>query len=212
MIVVWLDRVRRRDIDAALHDGGLPRSAVRSHPTGAGAERRQLFRRRRRDSRHRRGVRQRETDPGTDRRRTGDGRFRRGDGERPPLLSGGVGLSAHDLDGPFPEDLDSNAGKSRLALFKDLSRREGLSIRQLYKRIAAGRGHWSAKGTAADVAGQMEEWFARGAADGFNILAPYFPGGLSRFAALVVPELQRRGLFRTAYERSTFRETLGLGL
>jgi hypothetical protein len=53
-------------------------------------------------------------------------------------------------------------------------------------------------------------WFENNAADGFNILPPYLPGGLEDFVDLVVPELQRRGLFRTEYEGATLRDHLGL--
>jgi len=65
-------------------------------------------------------------------------------------------------------------------------------------------------GTAEQIADDMETWFKEGAADGFNICASHLPGGLEDFAALVVPELQRRGLFRTEYEGTTLRENLGL--
>jgi alkanesulfonate monooxygenase len=56
----------------------------------------------------------------------------------------------------------------------------------------------------------MEEWFTSGAADGFNVLPPFFPNSLDEFVELVVPELQRRGLYRTAYDGPTLRENLGL--
>ena len=65
-------------------------------------------------------------------------------------------------------------------------------------------------GSAKDVVDLMEEWFTTGAADGFNVLPPFFPNSLDEFVALVVPELQRRGLYRTAYEGRTLRENLGL--
>ncbi|HEY4174591.1 MAG TPA: nitrilotriacetate monooxygenase, partial [Rhodopila sp.] len=65
-------------------------------------------------------------------------------------------------------------------------------------------------GTAADIADIMQAWFEAGACDGFNITPATLPGGGEDFVALVVPELQRRGLFRTAYEGSTLRENLGL--
>jgi alkanesulfonate monooxygenase len=65
-------------------------------------------------------------------------------------------------------------------------------------------------GSAKDVVDMMEEWFATGAADGFNVLPPFFPNSLDEFVTLVVPELQRRGLFRTAYAGPTLRENLGL--
>lgn len=124
---------------------------------------------------------------------------------------GNVDLSAYPIDGPFPQDLPVTEGwKSRQALFADLARREKLSIRQLYERVAGARGHWTVVGTPQGIADQMQEWFESGAADGFNVLAPTLPHGLRDFAQLVVPQLQRRGLFRTEYSGRTLREHLGL--
>lgn len=122
-------------------------------------------------------------------------------------------LSGYDVDGPLPElpQLEQvNGGKSRFTLLKDLAEREGLTIRKLYQRIAGARGHREILGTPAQIADQLEEWFVSGAADGFNIMPPYLPGGLDDFVELVVPELQRRGLFRTEYEGTTLRDRLGL--
>ena len=99
---------------------------------------------------------------------------------------------------------------TRSALLSDTARAEGLTIRQLYQRIAGGRGHYQIVGSAKDVVDMMEEWFTTGAADGFNVLPPFFPNSLDEFVELVVPELQRRGLYRTAYEGTTLRENLGL--
>jgi hypothetical protein len=65
-------------------------------------------------------------------------------------------------------------------------------------------------GTPVEVADLLEDWFHAGAADGFNILPPTLPHGLDAFAGLVIPELQRRGLFRTDYEGTTLRSHLGL--
>jgi len=124
---------------------------------------------------------------------------------------GHVDLSGYDIDGPFPQDLPVTEGwKSRQELFEGLARREKLSIRQLYEKVAGARGHWTLVGTAESIADQLEHWFRTGAADGFNVLAPTLPHGLKDFAELVIPELQRRGLFRTAYEGRTLREHLGL--
>jgi alkanesulfonate monooxygenase SsuD/methylene tetrahydromethanopterin reductase-like flavin-dependent oxidoreductase (luciferase family) len=103
-----------------------------------------------------------------------------------------------------------NGQKSRHTLVKDLAERDGLTIRQLYQRIAGARGHREIKGTPVDIADQMEEWFTHDAADGFNVMPPYFPGGLDDFVDLVIPELRRRGLFRTEYTGHTLREHLGL--
>jgi alkanesulfonate monooxygenase len=56
----------------------------------------------------------------------------------------------------------------------------------------------------------MEEWLMTNASDGFTLQFPYLPGGLDDFCNQVVPELQRRGLFRKDYEGTTLRENLGL--
>jgi alkanesulfonate monooxygenase SsuD/methylene tetrahydromethanopterin reductase-like flavin-dependent oxidoreductase (luciferase family) len=100
--------------------------------------------------------------------------------------------------------------KSRQELFAKLAARENLSIRQLYERVASARGHWTLVGTPEHIADQLEHWFKTGAADGFNVLAPTLPHGLKDFADLVIPELQRRGLFRTEYTGRTLRDHLGL--
>jgi FMN-dependent oxidoreductase (nitrilotriacetate monooxygenase family) len=124
-----------------------------------------------------------------------------------------VDLSPYPVDGPLPDlpELEQiNGGKSRFTLLKDLAEREGLTIRQLYQRIAGARGHREILGTPVQIADQLEEWFVNGAADGFNVMPPYLPGGLEDFTRLVVPELQRRGLFRTEYEGTTLRGNLGL--
>lgn len=124
---------------------------------------------------------------------------------------GNVDLSAYDIDGPFPQDLPVTEGwKSRQELFEGMARRENLSIRQLYEKVAGARGHWTLVGTPESIADQLERWFTTGAADGFNVLAPTLPHGLKDFAELVIPELQRRGLFRTEYQGRTLREHLGL--
>src|SRR5476651_2579581 len=79
-----------------------------------------------------------------------------------------------------------------------------------YLRIAGARGHQQVVGTPESIADQLQQWFEEEGADGFNIMSPWLPGGLTEFAELVVPELQRRGLFRTEYEGATLRENLGL--
>lgn len=129
------------------------------------------------------------------------------------LLSGFLGgfdFSPYPLDGPLPELPQIEGWQSRQALFVELARRENLSIRQLYQRIASARGHLTVVGTPESIADQMEHWFTTGAADGFNVLAPTFPQGLTDFVQGVIPELQRRGLFRTEYTGHTLRAHLGL--
>jgi FMN-dependent oxidoreductase (nitrilotriacetate monooxygenase family) len=126
-------------------------------------------------------------------------------------MIGNFDLSGYPLDGPLPELPETQDGqRSRQQLLTNLAQGENLSIRQLYERIAGGRGHFTVIGTAQTVADQIQEWFEGEGADGFNFMAPALPGGLDDFLALVVPELQRRGLFRTAYTGTTLREHLGL--
>jgi alkanesulfonate monooxygenase len=129
------------------------------------------------------------------------------------LLSGLIGghdLTKYPLDGPLPDLPDTNGGKSRLQLIKDLAHRENLTIRQLYLSIAGARGHRTILGTPEQIADQLEDWFINDGADGFNIMPPWLPGGLDEFVEFVIPELQRRGIFRTEYEGRTLRENLGL--
>lgn len=122
----------------------------------------------------------------------------------------GADLGQYPLDGPVPDLPPTQGWQSRQKLFFDLAHAEGLTIRQLAVRIAVARGHKVVIGTATQIADEMEAWFRAGAADGFNIMPPTLPHGLDDFARLVVPELQRRGLFRTDYEGDTLRANLGL--
>lgn len=127
-----------------------------------------------------------------------------------PLLEERIGhqLGEYDLDGPLPDLPISDQLRSRAELLTDLARRENLTIRDLALRVAAGRGHHIVLGTPEDIADRMQEWFENGAADGFNLMPPYFPGGLEEFNAQVVPLLQERGLFRREYEGATLRNHL----
>jgi alkanesulfonate monooxygenase len=125
-------------------------------------------------------------------------------------MSGALDLSQYPLDGPLPELPETNGGRSRQALLIDKARREGLTIRQLYQSIAGARGHKQIVGTPASIVDELESWFLNDGADGFNIMPPYLPGGLDDFVELVIPELRRRGLFRSEYEGATLRENLGL--
>ena len=125
--------------------------------------------------------------------------------------AGGLDLSAYPLDGPVPQDVPvSETHKSRQRLVLDLAARENLTVRQLYLRIAGARGHWTIVGTPTSIADEMQAWFTEGGADGFNVMPPVLPTGLYDFVSLVLPELRRRGLFRTEYEGRTLRENLGL--
>ncbi len=126
-----------------------------------------------------------------------------------------VDLSGYPLDGTLPlselPDVNAvNGNKSRFQLVVDMASRENLTIREVILRTAGGRGHMTFAGTAVQAADVTEEWFTEGAADGFNVMPPYFSGELEDFVNLVIPELQRRGLFRTEYEGTTLRGHLGL--
>ncbi|MGN0937162.1 LLM class flavin-dependent oxidoreductase [Acinetobacter amyesii] len=120
-------------------------------------------------------------------------------------------LSQFDLDQTLPEHLtQAQNGASRQQLILEIARKNNFTIRQLYQWVASARGHWTLIGTPEQIVDQLQAWFENEAADGFNILPPTTPASLDDFVDLVVPELQRRGLFRTAYEGKTLRENLGL--
>ena len=122
----------------------------------------------------------------------------------------GVDLQGYDLDGPLPEVQVTVGQSGRQQVVIEMARQEKLSIRQVYQRVAGARAHRIIHGSPTDIADDLEAWFKKGAADGFNIMPPLFPAGLKDFVDLVVPELQRRGLFRRDYEGKTLRENLGL--
>ncbi|MGB0630424.1 MAG: LLM class flavin-dependent oxidoreductase [Alphaproteobacteria bacterium] len=121
-----------------------------------------------------------------------------------------VDLSGCDVDGYLPDITPEEIGGSRAELIIDLARRENLTIRDLYRRFAGARGHCHITGSTEEVADMMERWVTEGGCDGFNIMPPLYPSHLEDFVELVIPELQRRGLFRTEYEGRTLRENLGL--
>ena len=122
----------------------------------------------------------------------------------------GADMSVHPLDGPVPELPETEHLKSRAALLIEMARRDKLTLRQLYYRVAAARGHLLLIGTAAEIADVLEAWFRAGAADGFNVMPPFFPGQFDAFVDEVVPLLQERGLFRADYAGTTLRDHLGL--
>lgn len=125
-------------------------------------------------------------------------------------LAGDIELSAYDLDAPFPTLEPSQIKSSRQQMMVDIAAKHQFTIRQLYQYVAAARGHWTLIGTAEQIVDQLQTWFENDAADGFNVLPPSTPAGLDDFVNFIVPELQRRGLFRTEYEGKTLRENLGL--
>ena len=126
----------------------------------------------------------------------------------------GIDVRELDLDAQLPwhlfdEPTDATRGSHGfLEAQLNLARRENLTVRQLSKRIRSG--HRLAVGAPEQIAATLEEWFRRGAGDGFNIMPDVFPSGAEVFVDHVVPELRRRGVFRHEYEGTTLRDHLGL--
>jgi len=132
------------------------------------------------------------------------------------LTDGGTGidLSRYPLDGPVP-DLSNEQGvrlSGKAANHLEVARRQNLTLREFAIKTATSNVHFTASGTASDIADKMEAWFTGGACDGFNVMCAFLPDSLDDFNELVIPELQRRGLFRTEYEGKTLRENLGIPL
>jgi len=128
------------------------------------------------------------------------------------FLSRRVGHDFTQMDPnlPVPEldavdDLGTRSGQ-----MLNLASQNNWTLRQLYQHFAAARGHMVLVGTPETVVNTMQEWFESDACDGFNIIPSMFPDDFDSFVNLVVPELQRRNLFRKAYEGNTLREHLGL--
>ncbi|MGW0631954.1 LLM class flavin-dependent oxidoreductase [Streptomyces sp. NPDC002758] len=120
-------------------------------------------------------------------------------------------FSAHDLDEIVTDELVEKSTGIR-GLVQNLRTHIGDTV-----RIRDLAGHRATLlqgprfvGTATQVADQMEEWFMTDACDGFVLAATHLPGSFEDVVRMVVPELQRRGLYRTEYTGSTLREHLGL--
>ncbi len=128
------------------------------------------------------------------------------------LVSSRIGhdISSYPLDGPVPDFPQTEGGQAFSRALLDMARREKMTLRDLYNVTAAARGHWVVYGTPKRIADILEEWFVSGLADGFVVMPAYFPGAFDDFVDRVVPELQRRGLYRTEYAGTTLRSHLGL--
>lgn len=120
-----------------------------------------------------------------------------------------VDLSSFDLDAPFP-DVPPEAVISRGANLVKEAKLEGLTLRQVLIRSSGANAHFICRGTVKDVTDELQHWFEGGACDGFNMQSAVMPTSIYEFIENVVPELQRRGLFRTEYEGTTLRESLGI--
>jgi len=128
---------------------------------------------------------------------------------------GGHDFSHLPLDRPltaedFPDPGTVQAARSRTEVIVGLVRREKYTLRQLLAYLAGARGHFTTAGTPEQIADLIEDWFDDGAADGFNLMPPLLPSMLDVFVSEVVPLLQKRGLFRSAYEGTTLRDHFGL--
>lgn len=128
---------------------------------------------------------------------------------------GGHNFSSVPLDrkltrNDFPDPNLVEASKSRVTGFVDMALRDGLSLRQLLRRLAGARGHLTVTGTPEAVADTITDWFQTGAADGFNVMPPILHSQFERFTSEVVPLLRKRGLFREEYEGDTLRSHFGL--
>ena len=118
-------------------------------------------------------------------------------------------VSGFDPNGPLPEIPESNASKSARDRMVAYARERGASIRELAAKAGSYAG-LAFVGTAESIADEMEQWLDERGSDGFNVMFPWLPGGLDDFTGKVVPELQRRGIFRRDYEGTTLRDHLGL--
>lgn len=120
----------------------------------------------------------------------------------------GIDLEPYPKDELLPES-DTNGVEGHYKEVSEITRKQGLTLSEMGKRYGVGplRDFF---GTGKDVADQMQQWFEAGACDGFMVQMPYAHGGIEDFARLVIPELQRRELFRTEYQGSTLRDHLGL--
>jgi alkanesulfonate monooxygenase SsuD/methylene tetrahydromethanopterin reductase-like flavin-dependent oxidoreductase (luciferase family) len=134
-------------------------------------------------------------------------------------LSGQLGIPLDDLDGdaPIPTELlpdadEAGGTQTFYRIVRAIIDRENPTLRQLLRRLGGSNGHRIVVGTPEQVADDLETWFRAGAADGFNVMPDVLPSGFDDFVDHLVPELQRRGLFRTEYAATTLRGHLGLGL
>ncbi|MGY2489096.1 LLM class flavin-dependent oxidoreductase [Cupriavidus sp. CP313] len=129
-------------------------------------------------------------------------------------LAGTLGIPVErlSLDVPLPDDLalPANGNHTFFRATVAVAQRQNLTVRALIRELAGGGGHRVIVGTPEQVADDIEHWFRHGAADGFNLMPDALPDGLQAFVDGVVPILQRRGIFRTAYAGTTLRSHLGL--
>ena len=127
----------------------------------------------------------------------------------------GRDCSGWDLDAPvppLPPPAEFTGPQGRYATIHRIVETEQPTVRQLLGRLAAGGGHCTMTGTPETIADEIEHWLDAGGADGFSLMPPTLPDAISDIVDHVVPELQRRGRFRTSYDGNTLRSHLGLTL
>ncbi|MFI0471032.1 NtaA/DmoA family FMN-dependent monooxygenase [Saccharopolyspora sp. 5N102] len=130
----------------------------------------------------------------------------------------GVDVRGNDPLAPVPASIADQVNEDghvllehvRATTYRDLAGADRITYKDLINGLGVGTGRASLVGDPVQVADVIQHWFDNGAADGFNIFPGHVPGAVTAFTDLVVPELQRRGLFRTEYAGRTFRDHLGL--
>jgi N-acetyl-S-(2-succino)cysteine monooxygenase len=123
----------------------------------------------------------------------------------------GIDLDGYSIDDPMPEVKgEILGGYSNRQQMGSVAKSERLTIRQTYERMCPGAGTRVIAGTPSQIADLMEDWYRSGACDGFVLSGGCSPKDLADISDLVVPELQRRGLFRKQYVGTTLRENMGL--
>jgi FMN-dependent oxidoreductase (nitrilotriacetate monooxygenase family) len=125
------------------------------------------------------------------------------------IMSGhtGVDFSEYDLDDPL-EDVDAQGIRGLFDAILEAKDGEPVSVREAAQIYGMSIGAPVAVGTPSDVADQMEEYVDDGECNGFMMLATDVPGCFTEMTELLVPELQRRGRFRSRYPGTTLRESL----
>jgi alkanesulfonate monooxygenase len=138
-----------------------------------------------------------------------DGRVHYESGLASLSIALGHDASRFDPDGPLPEIPQTNDSQTSRQRVVAMAKRDQLTVRQLAARLGGYSG-LKLVGSPRTIADHMEQWLVEQGSDGFNVMFPFLPEGLDDFVDKVVPELQRRGIFRTDYAGSTLRENLGL--
>ena len=122
----------------------------------------------------------------------------------------GIDVGDADVDGPFPEEYTAQFSKGRSAAIASFAKKNNLTIRQTAERCSIGVGHRALAGTTQSIADDLQAWLEAEATDGFAVIQPLLFDGLSDFTTHIIPELVRRGVFRSEYEGTTLREHLGI--